>query len=76
LDRRDAARSSLIKALSFNVPQAMRAHIYLGKLFARERLYKDAADELRKYLEANPAAPDAAELKAIEAQWRALVASP
>ncbi len=76
LDRRDAARVSLIKALSFNVPQAMRAHIYLGKLFARERLYREAADELRKYLEANPAAQDAAQLKAIEAQWRALAPSP
>lgn len=76
LDRRDEARAALIKALSFNLPQTMRAHIYLGKLFARERLYKEAADELRKYLEANPAAADAAELKAIEAQWRALAPSP
>ncbi|HWS98866.1 MAG TPA: tetratricopeptide repeat protein [Pyrinomonadaceae bacterium] len=76
LDRRDAARASLIKALAFNVPQSMRAHIYLGKLFARERLYLEAAEELRKYLEANPSAPDAAELKAIEAQWRALAPSP
>lgn len=72
LDRRDQARAALIKALAFNVPQAARAHIYLGKLFARERLYGEAADELRKYLEANPSAPDAAELKAVEAQWRAL----
>ncbi|HYG82653.1 MAG TPA: tetratricopeptide repeat protein [Pyrinomonadaceae bacterium] len=76
LDRRDEARAALIKALAFNVPQAARAHIYLGKLFARERLYREAADELRKYLEANPSAPDAAELKAVEAQWRALAPSP
>jgi tetratricopeptide (TPR) repeat protein len=72
LDRRNDARASLIKALAFNVPQALRAHIYLGKLFARERQYREAADELQKYLEANPSAPDAAALKAVEARWRSL----
>ena len=76
LDRREQARAALIKALGFNTARELRAHIYLGNLFARERRYQEAAEELRKYLEANPADPEAANLKAVEAQWRALSARP
>jgi tetratricopeptide (TPR) repeat protein len=76
LDHRDAARAALFKALSFNTPHELRAYIYLAKLYARERLYAEAAEELHKYLEANPGDPEAASLKAIEAQWRARAASP
>lgn len=76
LDRRDAARAALFKALSFNTPHELRAYIYLAKLYARERLYAEAAEQLHKYLEANPDDPDAANLKAIESQWRARAASP
>ncbi|HEX8922747.1 MAG TPA: tetratricopeptide repeat protein [Pyrinomonadaceae bacterium] len=76
LDRREQSRAALVKALSFNTARELRAHIYLGNLFARERMYKEAAEELRKYLEANPADPAAADLKAVEAQWRARAATP
>jgi hypothetical protein len=76
LDRREQARAALIKALGFNTSRELRAHIYLGNLYARERLYAEAADELRKYLEANPADPNAAELRSVEAQWRARAGAP
>lgn len=76
LDRREQSKAALLKALSFNTSRELRAHIYLGNLYARERLYAQAAEELRKYLEANPADPDAADLKAVESQWRARAAAP
>lgn len=76
LDRREQSRAALLKALSFNTSREQRAHIYLGNLYARKRLYKEAAEELRKYLEANPADPEAANLKAVESQWRARAAAP
>lgn len=76
LDRRDAAKASLVKALSFNSRHELRAYIYLANLYARERQYREAAEELHKYLEANPADPDASALKTREARWRSLAASP
>jgi Tfp pilus assembly protein PilF len=76
LDRREQARAALLKALSFNTPRELRAHIYLGNLYAHERRYAEAAEELRKYLEANPTDPEAAALKAVESQWRARAAAP
>ena len=76
LDRRAESRAALIKALGFNTPRELRAHIYLGNLYARERLYAEAADELRKYLEAVPADPEAEELRAVELKWRARAARP
>jgi tetratricopeptide (TPR) repeat protein len=76
LDRREQARTALVKALSFNTARELRAHIHLGNLYARERRYEEAAEELRKYLEANPADPEAANLRAVESQWRARAARP
>ena len=73
LDRRDAARAELLKALSFN-PPPLRAHIHLANLYAKEHLYERAADELRKYLDAEPVIQDKANLEAIEAEWRARAA--
>jgi len=71
LDRRDAAKAALTKALSFD-PPAVRAHIYLANLYAKEHTYKQAADELHRYLVAAPRDPDRAKLESIEAQWRTL----
>lgn len=76
LGRLDAARDSLQKALSFDTQPVPRAHIYLANLLARERKYLLAADELHKYIEADPLAADAAEMKEIEAKWRARGAKP
>lgn len=70
LDRRDAARQALRQALKIDATRAVRAHIYLANLFAREREYRKAADELHLYIEAVPSDPEAAELSKIEASWR------
>jgi Flp pilus assembly protein TadD len=76
LDRREPAEGALVRALSFNTQRELRAHIHLGNLYAREGRYREAADELRKYLEANPTDPAAADLKEVEARWRARAAAP
>jgi predicted Zn-dependent protease len=76
LDRREQAEGALVKALSFNTRRELRAHIHLGNLYARAGRYKEAADELRKYLEANPNDPSAADLTQVEARWRARAAAP
>ena len=76
LDRRPAAKEALFKALAFETRRELRAYIYLANLYARERRYAEAAEELRKYLEAVPTDPDAAKLRAVEARWRALASSP
>ena len=76
LDRRVQAEAALLKALSFDTPRELRAHIHLGNLYARAGRYAEAADELRKYLRANPSDPAAAELEAVESRWRARAAAP
>jgi tetratricopeptide (TPR) repeat protein len=76
LDRREPAREALQKALSFDTQPVPRAHIYLANLYARERQYLQAADELHKYIEADPLAADAAGMREIEAKWRARAAKP
>lgn len=73
LDRLDAAKAALLKALTFN-PPALRAHIHLANIYAKEHLYEQAANELQKYLDAEPVIQDRANLEAIEAEWRARAA--
>lgn len=72
LDRRDAARQSLLKALKLGGERALRAHIHLAKLYAREGRYRQAADELRLYLDAVVLDADYDELRRTEAKWRAM----
>jgi len=74
LDRHEPARRALQKALSFTTQSVPRAHIYLANLYALEHQYQQAADELRKYLDAEPAAADAKAMQEIEARWRARAA--
>lgn len=76
LDRREQAEGALLKALGFNTQRELRAHIYLGNLYARAGRYREAADQLRKYLDANPTDPAAANLTEVEAKWRARAAAP
>jgi tetratricopeptide (TPR) repeat protein len=71
LDRREPARQALQQSLKINAERAVRAHIHLANLYARERQYQKAADELRTYIESAPFDPSADELRKIEAQWRA-----
>jgi tetratricopeptide (TPR) repeat protein len=70
-DRRDEAKKALQEALKLDAKAAVTAHIYLADLHAREERYKDAANELRIYLDARPDAPNAARLKAKENEMRA-----
>ncbi len=76
LDRREAARNALRQALKLSPDGAARAHIYLANLYARERAFKEAADELQAYLQINPTAPDADRLREAEAQWRGRAVAP
>jgi Flp pilus assembly protein TadD len=76
LDRREQAEAALVKALSFDTRRELRAHIHLGNLYAREGRYREAAEQLRRYLEANPGDPDAPALSEVEARWRARAAAP
>lgn len=76
LDRREAARQALQEALKIDRKGAVSAHIYLADLYAREERYKDAANELKIYLDASPDAPNAARLKAKEAELRSRAKSP
>jgi len=71
LDQREPARRALEKALSFRTQSVPRAHIHLANLYALEHQYQQAADQLRMYLDAAPAAPDAKEMREMEAKWRA-----
>ena len=75
LDKREAAKASLTKALLIN-PPAIRAHIYLANIYAKDHQFKEAADELHKYLELQPTDPSSADLRKVEAQWRARITGP
>jgi tetratricopeptide (TPR) repeat protein len=75
LNRLEAARGSLTKALSFN-PPPLRAHVHLANLYAKEHLYQQAIDELKAYLALEIDIPDRADLEAVQAKWRALLVSP
>jgi len=71
LDRRGPAKNALQEALRLDSKAAVTAHIYLADLYARQEQYTEAADELRIYLAARPGAPNAAKLRAKEAELRA-----
>jgi tetratricopeptide (TPR) repeat protein len=71
LDHREQAEQSLRQALKIDALRAVRAHIHLANLYARERHYRKAADELRAYIDEMPSDPGVDELKKVEAQWRA-----
>lgn len=71
LNRHEEAKQCLQQALKLNAESAARAHVYLAEIFAHEQKFKEAADEIRAYLKANPRAADAASLQKMEADWRA-----
>ncbi len=71
LGRYEPAKQCLEEALKLGPDTAARAHVYLSEIFAHEKKFKEAADEIRKYLKLKPQAQDAQQLKQLEAQWRA-----
>jgi tetratricopeptide (TPR) repeat protein len=71
LNRYEPARQCLQEALRLDAKSAARAHVYLGEIFAQEQKFSEAADAVRAYLKLKPDAADAAQLKELEAKWRA-----
>ena len=70
LNRDEPARQCLMEALRLDENVAARAHVYLGEIHARAGHFKEAADEVKRYLSLKPQAPDAAQLKQMETEWR------
>jgi tetratricopeptide (TPR) repeat protein len=59
LRRYDEAEAELRRAATTGKNEVSMAHKYLGGLYWSKKEYKRAADELEKYLELSPKAPDA-----------------
>ncbi|MFN0085007.1 MAG: carboxypeptidase regulatory-like domain-containing protein [Blastocatellia bacterium] len=76
LNRYEAAKQCLQEALRLDETSAARAHVHLGEIYAREEKFTEAADEVRRFLSLNAQAPDAAQLKEMEKQWRARAKPP
>lgn len=70
LNRYEEAKVCLQEAIKIGQDNAARAHVYLAEVYAHEKGFKEAADEIQTYLKINPNAADAAKLKEIEAKWR------
>ncbi len=71
LNRHEPAKQCLQEALKLGPESAARAHVYLAEVFAHEQKFKEAADSIRRYLTLKPDAADAADLRKMEADWRA-----
>lgn len=71
LGRNEEAKQCLEQALKLNAETAARAHVHLAEIFAQEQKFAEAANEIGAYLKAKPDAADAAQLKQMEADWRA-----
>lgn len=71
LNNYEKAKQSLQQALKLGGETVPRARVYLAEVLAHEEKFKEAADEIRAYLALKPDAPDAANLRQIEAEWRA-----
>jgi tetratricopeptide (TPR) repeat protein len=76
LDKYDDAARALQEAIKLSPEGAARAHVYLAETYAHENKYKEAADEIRLYLQAKPDAADARKLQELEKQWRAQAKAP
>ena len=70
LSHYEEARQCFQQALKLGADSAARAHVYLAGIYAHEQKFKEAADSIAAYLKANPNAPDAANLRKMEADWR------
>jgi regulator of sirC expression with transglutaminase-like and TPR domain len=57
------AEKELQRAVSFASSELSMAHYYLGGIYWRNKEYKRAADELEKYLQETPKAPEAARIR-------------
>jgi len=71
LGRYEEAKQCLEQALKLNPDTAARARVHLAEIYAREQKFVEAANEISAYLKAKPGAADAAQLRRMEADWRA-----
>ncbi len=72
LDYPEYAEKEFLKALSLKDDEKLaQAHRYLGGIYWRKGNYKQAIDELEKYLKFAPKAPDAEKVRATIEQLRA-----
>lgn len=70
LNRTEPARQCFQEALRLDESAAARAHVHLGEIYAGEGKFREAADEIKRYLSLKPAGADIENLKKLEAQWR------
>lgn len=70
LNRTEPAKQCFLEALRMDESVAARAHVHLGEIYAREGKFREAADELKRYLSLKPRGADVEQLKKLEAQWR------
>jgi tetratricopeptide (TPR) repeat protein len=64
LRRYDEAEKELLRALNLGGDNLSLPHYYLGGIYWGRRDYKRAANELEKYLQLSPKAPDAERTRA------------
>jgi len=76
LDKYDDAAKALQQAIKLSPDGAARAHVYLAETYTHQSNYKEAADEIKLYLQAKPDAADAKKLQELEKQWRAQTKAP
>ena len=70
LDRYEEARQSLQQAIKIGGESTARAHVYLAEVYAHEKKFKEASEEIQMYLKMKPNSPDAASLKKMEEGWK------
>jgi tetratricopeptide (TPR) repeat protein len=71
LNRYDEAKMEFQEALKLGSDAVAPARVYLAEIFAHEGKFKDAADEIRAYLNINSIASNAESLKKLDADWQA-----
>ena len=76
LDRREAARAALLKALSLDAIGSVRARVFLANLDLKENRNNEAAAQLEAYLAQVPNAPDAEKLRALLAKIKSQQPKP
>lgn len=64
LRKYEEAESSLSRAITAGGEGLSLVHYYLGGIYWRKREYKRAAEQLEKYLQLSPKAPDAEKIRA------------
>lgn len=69
----DGAQSAFESAINNGGDKLALAHKYLGGLYWRNKRYREAADELEKYLKLEPKAPDAEKIRGTINELRQMI---